>query len=65
MKLKIHQWIILGMGIVGTVLGLYGKNVGWEHGTYFSIFYTGISLLWVPFIRSKRTGCNKKRQTVS
>ena len=64
MRLEIHQWIILGMGILGIAVSLYGKSIGWNYSKYFPFFYAGISMLWVPFINDKKC-CKRVKKIIS
>ncbi|WP_420400715.1 hypothetical protein [Flagellimonas sp.] len=62
-KLNKAQRLIFLLGIIGTLVGLYGKFNGWEHNDYFPIFYSGMSFMWIAFLPSGKTCCNwfKKR----
>lgn len=53
-KLDTSQKIVLISGIIGSLIGIYGKVAGWEHDDYFIFFYTGISLTWVAFLKTDR-----------
>lgn len=60
-KLNTSQRIVLISGIIGVLIGLYGKFNGWEYDDYFIFFYTGISLTWVAFLRTNRTRCKTSK----
>ncbi|PWL37984.1 hypothetical protein DKG77_06745 [Flagellimonas aquimarina] len=53
-KLDTSQKIVLISGIIGSVIGIYGKFAGWEYDDYFIFFYTGVSLTWVAFLKTDR-----------
>ncbi|MEW2922901.1 hypothetical protein AB1A65_15610 [Muricauda sp. ANG21] len=56
-KFNITQKVILGMGIVGTIIGFYGKWNGWAYNDYFVFFYTGITMTWIVFLPSNKSCC--------
>ncbi|NAY92896.1 hypothetical protein GTQ34_13315 [Muricauda sp. JGD-17] len=51
-KLNTAQKVILVLGIIGTIVGIYGKWNGWDHKSYFIPLYTGLSFMWVAFLNS-------------
>nr|WP_299385688.1 hypothetical protein [Allomuricauda sp.] len=57
-KLTTTQRIIFVLGVMGTLLGMYGKFNGWDHGDYFPIFYSGMSFMWIAFLDSGRACYN-------
>ncbi|WP_396591791.1 hypothetical protein [Allomuricauda sp. R78024] len=57
-KLNTSQKIVLISGIIGVLIGLYGKFNGWEYDDYFIFFYTGISLTWVAFLKTDKKSCS-------
>lgn len=61
-KLSTSQRIVLVSGIIGALIGLYGKFNGWEYDDYFIFFYTGISLTWVAFLKTDKKGCSLPRK---
>ncbi|MCL6264903.1 hypothetical protein [Flagellimonas myxillae] len=62
-QLSKTQKVIFVLGVLGTVLGLFGKFNGWEHDDYFPIFYTGMSFMWIAFLKSGKQCYNPfKRQ---
>lgn len=58
-KLSTVQKTIFVLGVMATLVGLLGKFNGWEHGDYFPIFYTGMSFMWIAFLKSGRS-CTKR-----
>ncbi len=65
MRLRPHQKVILLVGILGVIIGIYGKINGWERNTVFNFIYTGTGLLWVAFIgNSKHCGRRGKDTNV-
>ncbi len=63
-KLNTSQKIVLISGIIGVLIGIYGKYDGWLYDDYFIFFYTGISLTWVAFLRTDRR-CHKNSRKAS
>ncbi|MBO0321695.1 hypothetical protein J0X14_05265 [Muricauda sp. CAU 1633] len=51
------QKIIMGIGIVGALIGFYGKWTGWAYDDYFAFFYTGMTMVWITFLPSSRSCC--------
>lgn len=49
-KLKTSQKIVLGLGIVLVSIAIFGKLNHWEYGSYYPIFYAGISMSWIAFL---------------
>ena len=56
-KLNTTQKVILVSGIIGVLVGIYGKFNRWEHDDYFIPFYMGASFMWIAFLDSKQTCC--------
>ncbi|WP_222984926.1 hypothetical protein [Flagellimonas meishanensis] len=52
-KLNTAQKVILILGIVGVITGIYGKWNGWEHKSYFIPMYTGLTFMWIAFLDDK------------
>lgn len=64
-KLNTVQKTILGLGILGTAFGLYGKFQGWDYEDYFPLFYTSLSFMWIAFLNPDRaSGCSLKRKGI-
>ena len=60
MNLRIDQWIVLLIGVVGLIVVFYGKTQGWDYDTYFPIFYASISMCWIAFLNDRKT-CRKRK----
>ncbi len=45
------------MGILGGIIGVYGKFNDWEYADYFPFFYTGMTMVWIVFLPSSRSCC--------
>ncbi|RDY60662.1 hypothetical protein [Flagellimonas nanhaiensis] len=56
-KLNTAQKTILILGILGLLTAIYGKFNGWEYKTYFILFYTSTSFMWIAFLDSKEKCC--------
>lgn len=64
-KLNTERKIILTLGIIGVLTGIYGRYNAWAYDDYFVFFYTGMSLVWVAFLTSSKS-CSRpfwKKQT--
>ena len=61
MRLRKDQWLVLGMGIAGVAIALYLKGTDSEFDKFFPIFYAGISMIFISFIRDKRS-CKSKSE---
>jgi len=64
-KLKTSQKVVLAMGILGVLIGIFGKFSAWEYGEYFPFFYAGSSMMWIAFLPHRKS-CNNsfKRKAV-
>ncbi len=50
------------MGILGGIIGMYGKFNGWEYSDYFPFFYTGMTMVWIVFLPSSKSCCGLFRR---
>ena len=64
-KLNTAQKTILILGILGLLTAIYGKFNGWEYKTYFILFYTSTSFMWIAFLDNKKKCYNpfKRKRT--
>ncbi|SDQ47974.1 hypothetical protein [Flagellimonas zhangzhouensis] len=64
-KLNTSQKIVLVLGVVLVGISIFGKFNQWEYGSYYPIFYAGISMSWIAFLPSRKKCHNpfKKKQT--
>ncbi|WP_375325334.1 hypothetical protein [Flagellimonas sp. GZD32] len=63
-KLNTSQKIVLVLGVVLVAISIFGKLNHWAYGSYFPIFYAGISMSWIAFLPQTKK-CNnpfKKKQ---
>ena len=56
-KMNTSQKVILTLGILGTLTGIYGKWTGWAYDDYFVFFYTGMTFSWIAFLPSSKSCC--------
>ncbi|MCK0160660.1 hypothetical protein [Allomuricauda sp. F6463D] len=63
-KLNTKQKVILAMGALGIMIGIYGKFNTWEYMEYFPFFYSGATLMWIAFLPNKKSCYNpfKKKE---
>ena len=57
-KLSTQQKIVFAMGILGVLIGIYGKFNSWEHAMYFPFFYSGSAMMWIAFLPQKKSCCS-------
>ena len=58
-KLNTIQKIILALGILGVLVGIYGKWSGWDHKSFFIPFYTGLSFMWIATL-DNQNDCERR-----
>lgn len=56
-KFNTSQKVVMAMGILGGITGIYGRFNGWEYGDYFPFFYTGMTMVWIVFLPSSKSCC--------
>lgn len=57
-KLKTSQKVVFAAGILGVLIGIYGRINAWEYMEYFSFFYAGSTMMWIVFLPQKKS-CSK------
>ncbi|WP_228234896.1 hypothetical protein [Allomuricauda sp. M10] len=57
-KFRTSQIVIIAIGIIGGLIGIFGKFDGWDYNTYFPIFYSGTTMVWISFLPNKGCCCN-------
>ncbi|MBR9854559.1 MAG: hypothetical protein GYB37_08270 [Algicola sp.] len=63
-KLNTKQKVVFAMGILGVLIGIYGKLNTWEYATYFPFFYSGSTMMWIAFLPQRKSCCHPfKRKT--
>ncbi|WP_421812893.1 hypothetical protein [Flagellimonas sp.] len=64
-KLNKTQKIVFAIGVLGVLIGIFGKLKAWEYDEYFPFFYSGLSMMWIVFL-PQRKSCNNpfKRKAV-
>jgi hypothetical protein len=63
-KFRTSQIVLIVIGIVGGLIGIFGKFDGWDYNRYFPFFYAGMTMVWYSFLPSKKCACNvfKRKQ---
>ena len=61
-KLNTKQKVVFAMGVLGVLIGIYGRFNAWEYMEYFSFFYTGSTMMWIAFLPQKKSCCNPFRR---
>jgi hypothetical protein len=63
-KFRTSQIVIIAIGIIGGLIGIFGKFDGWDYNSYFPFFYSGMTMVWISFLPNKGCCCNLfKRKT--
>nr|WP_297785056.1 hypothetical protein [uncultured Allomuricauda sp.] len=57
-KLNTKQKVVFSLGILGVLVGIYGRFNAWEYMEYFPFFYTGSTMMWIAFLPQGKLCCN-------
>ncbi|MEC7772283.1 MAG: hypothetical protein VX798_13925 [Bacteroidota bacterium] len=57
-KLNTRQKVVFSLGILGVLVGIYGRFNAWEYTEYFPFFYTGSTMMWIAFLPQGKSCCN-------
>ncbi|MFT0716244.1 hypothetical protein [Flagellimonas lutimaris] len=64
-KLKTSQKVVFAAGVVGVLIGIFGRFNAWEYASYFAFFYSGSTMMWIAFLPQKKSCRNPfKRKSV-
>ncbi|MAU16514.1 MAG: hypothetical protein CMH46_13360 [Muricauda sp.] len=61
-KLKTSQKVVFAAGVLGVLIGIYGRFNAWEYMEYFSFFYAGSTMMWIVFLPQKKSCSNLFRR---
>ncbi|MDF0717853.1 hypothetical protein PY092_16940 [Muricauda sp. 334s03] len=64
-KLNTRQKVVFSMGILGVLIGVYGRFNAWEYMGYFPFFYSGSTLMWIAFLPQRKTCDNPFKRKVA
>jgi len=57
-NLNTKQKVVFAIGILGVLVGIYGRFSAWEYAGYFPFFYAGSTMMWIAFLPQKKSCCN-------
>ncbi|MDF0708975.1 MAG: hypothetical protein VX772_04650 [Bacteroidota bacterium] len=64
-KLNTKQKVVFALGVLGVLVGIYGRFNAWEYASYFPFFYSGSAMMWIAFLPQRKSCCNPfKRKAV-
>lgn len=57
-KLNTRQKVVFAMGVLGVLVGIFGRFNDWEYMEYFPFFYSGTTMMWIAYLPQRKSCCN-------